>query len=127
MPKFYVQSGTLQIVVHAQSEDRAALWAAHQVLAQVLPVFDDAELSPIEKQTAAAVEGLFVLADEIRISERGFDREDALIFDTAEVVSEWSQLVIALGKIEQLAQRPASGERQLPECVASLGLTFSAN
>ena len=39
MSKYYVQSGTLKMVVHSASEDRAALWAVHQVLAQVLPVF----------------------------------------------------------------------------------------
>jgi hypothetical protein len=68
----------------------------------VLPVFDDEARSPLEKQAAAAIAGLYVLDDEIRISERGFDRDDGLPLDTAEVVFEWSQLVVALGKLEQL-------------------------
>ncbi|MCA9269471.1 MAG: hypothetical protein KDA41_13410 [Planctomycetales bacterium] len=110
MAKFYVQSGTLKVVVHAAEADRAVLWAAHQVLAQVLPVFDDAELSAHEKQAVATLQGLLVLDAEIRVSERGFDREDALVFDTADVVTEWSQLVIAISKIDALAAEERDAE-----------------
>ena len=103
MRQFFVQSGTLRIVVHAASPDRAALWAVHQVLAQVLPVFDDEELSSAEKQAVASFNGLLALDSRIQLSESGFDREDALSFDTADIVTEWSQLVIALQKIEELS------------------------
>ena len=103
MAKFYVQSGTLKMVIHAAEADRAALWAVHQVLSQVLPVFDDQELSPQEKQTVVAFHGAQVLDESIRLSELGFDRDDAEIFDTAETITEWAQLVLALRRIEELS------------------------
>jgi hypothetical protein len=107
MAKFYVQSGSLRTIVHADSADRAALWAVHQVLGQVLPVFDDEELSAEEKQTVAAVQGVLSLDEQVALSERGFDRPDAMLLDTCELVSEWSQLVIALAKMEKLAAERA--------------------
>jgi hypothetical protein len=103
MAKFYVQSGTLKLVVHAVEADRAALWAVHKVLLQVLPVFDDQELSPQEKQVVVAFHGAQVLDEKIRLSELGFDRDDAEAFDTAEIITEWAQLVMALSRIEQTA------------------------
>ena len=105
MRTFFVQSGTLRMKVHAEQPDRAALWAVHQVLAQVLPVFDDDELSAQEKQAVASFNGMLALDAQIRLSELGFDRDDALCFDTSEVMTEWSQLVIALQKIDELSLR----------------------
>jgi hypothetical protein len=103
MAKFYVQSGTLKLVVHAVEADRAALWAVHKVLSQVLPVFDDEDLSPREKQTIVAFHGAQVLDESIRLSELGFDRDDAEVFDTAETITEWAQLVVALQRIERMS------------------------
>jgi hypothetical protein len=103
MAKFYVQSGTLKLVVHAAEADRAALWAVHKTLAQVLPVFDDEELSPREKQAIVAFHGAQVLDDTVRLSEVGFNRRDAEVFDTAALIAEWAQLVVALQRIEQLS------------------------
>ena len=115
MSKYYVQSGTLKMVVHSASEDRAALWAVHQVLAQVLPVFDDAELSAQEKQDVASFRGMQILEEDIQVSERGFDRDDATTFRTSSLVTEWSQLVIALETLYDLAER----EHEDPElCLA---------
>ena len=105
MSKYYVQSGTLKMVVYSASDDRAALWAVHQVLAQVLPVFDDQELSTREKQEVASFRGLQVLGEAIRVSEQGYDRDDANTFVTSDLVTEWSQLVIALETLYDLAER----------------------
>jgi hypothetical protein len=102
MAKFYVQSGTLKMVIHAVEADRAALWAVHKVLSQVLPVFDDEELSPQEKQTVVAFHGAQVLDETIRLSELGFDRDDAEVFDTAATITEWAQLVLALQRMERM-------------------------
>ena len=111
MAKFYVQSGTLKMVVHAAEADRAALWAVHKVLSQVLPVFDDQELSPQEKQVVVAFHGAQVLDEQIRLSELGFDRHDAEEFDTAEMITEWAQLVLALSRIEKLS--PVEDEEEM--------------
>ena len=43
MAKFYVQSGTFRSVVAADSARKAALWAVHQVMQQVLPTDEDTD------------------------------------------------------------------------------------
>ena len=108
MAKYYVQSGTLKVVVHANSPARAALWVVHHVLAQVLPVFDDAELNAEEKQAVASFRGMQVLCDEMHISEQGFDRPDATVARTSDLVTEWSQLVIALERLYELTEHEAT-------------------
>lgn len=100
MAKFYVQSGTLKMLVQAESSDRAALWAVHRAMQQVLPLYDDQTISPEDKTRYALVEGWMSLADEIRLSEMGFDREDADRAQTMDVVLEWNQLMLALAKLE---------------------------
>jgi len=114
MAKFYAQSGTLKMVVHAREADRAALWVVHRALAQVLPIFDDDELSAQEKQAVAMFRGTLVLNDEIRLSEEGFDRNDAIVFRTADLVREWGQLVIALQKIDEFSHQEHSDQDQSP-------------
>ena len=112
MAKYYVQSGTLKLVAHADSADRAALWAVHHILAQVLPVFDDQELSATEKQAVAEFRGMQVLEEEIAVSEHGFDGDTAAIFQTADLVTEWSQLVIALETLYDVSQRKATSTEE---------------
>ncbi len=82
MSKYYLQSGTLRVVISAEDEMRAALWAVHRAMQQIVPLYEDELLSPEEKSQFAALEGLVVLGDDIFISEQGFDRADALQFAT---------------------------------------------
>jgi len=35
----------------------------------------------------------------IRVSQRGFDRDDAVVFETLDIVTEWNQLLVALDRI----------------------------
>ena len=107
MAKFYVQSGTLRSVVQADSRRKAALWAVHQAMQQVLPMDD-------EQLTAANSEGgprqektLAVLSGKVRVSQCGFDRSDATQMATMEVVSEWNQLVTTLDRLEKMLYRAA--------------------
>ena len=71
---------------------------------QIVPVYEDPELSPEQKSDAAMVEGMLVLGGTIRLSEKGFDRDDAAQLDTFEVVTEWNQLMIALDRLEKLLE-----------------------
>lgn len=102
MAKFYVQSGTLRVIVDSEDVQRAALWAVHRVMQQIAPIYDNASLSPDQKEDCAICEGLLVLDDEIRIHEQGFDRQDATCVETFEAVMHWHQLMIALDKLERL-------------------------
>ena len=102
MAKFYIQSGTMRATLAAEDSRRAALWAVNQAMQQVVPVFDDPDLTPEQKSDNALVEGMLVLGGTIRLSEQGYDRDDAEEMNTFEVVTEWNQLMIALDRLEKL-------------------------
>ena len=102
MAKYYVQSGTVRTVISADDCEKAALWVVHRALQQVVPVYDDAELSPQEKGDVAIVQGIMVLGNTVKLSELGFDREDATSMDTFDLVVHWHQLMVALSRLEQL-------------------------
>src|SRR5436189_1195431 len=94
MPKFYVQSGSLEMVLQAKDSRCAAIWAAHRTLGQSLPFL-------CEDQTDyALLADLTRLGDTIRVSQRGFDRDDATVFDTLDIISEWNQLLVALDRLQ---------------------------
>jgi hypothetical protein len=93
MPKFYVQSGGLEMVLQARDSRCAAIWAAHRALGQTLPFLCENE------SDYAEIADLTKLGETIRVSQRGFDREDAVIFETLDIVTEWNQLLVALDRI----------------------------
>lgn len=99
MAKFYVESGNLQLVVHANNSQGAALWAVHRSLSQMLPFL--AEHSPDDDAPSPA---RFVLAADITCNERGFGRPDGERFDTFDLVTQWNQLMVALEKLELIAE-----------------------
>jgi hypothetical protein len=101
MAKYYVQSGTLRTFVSADDPRKAALWAVHKVMQQILPLYDDQEMSAAEKQTRAYQRGHAVLGDELCLSELGFESAENVRFETFDVVTEWNQLMVALAKMEQ--------------------------
>ena len=94
MPKFYVQSGSLEMVLQAKGGRCAAIWAAHRTLGQSLPFLCE------ETGDYAQLADLTRLGDTIRVSQRGFDRHDAAVFDTLDIVSEWNQLLVALDRLQ---------------------------
>ncbi len=102
MAKYYVQSGTLRTIVQAESSQRAALWAVHQAMQQVLPMEDAEGTTPKTKSDQVSGAGVAVLSGRVRISERGFDNSDAKELPTMEVVNEWNQLVMTLDRLEKL-------------------------
>src|SRR5205085_2570852 len=44
------------------------------------------------------------LGDSICVSQQGFDRDDAAIFDTLDIVTEWNQLLVALDRLTENAE-----------------------
>lgn len=101
MAKFYVQSGTLQMVTDADDERGAALWAVHASMLQVLPICPDDPLSPEEKSEHIAQRGCYVLGPTVSTSELGFDRKDATVHETADLFVEWNQLMIAMTRLQR--------------------------
>ena len=99
MAKFYVQSGTLRSIIDSQDAERAALWAVHMAMQQVMPIENDHESNEI------SVEGpsdMVALAETIELSEIGFDRDDCLRIDTFEAFQHWNLLFKAVEKLNSL-------------------------
>ncbi len=107
MAKFYVQSGNVRTLISAEDTEKAALWAVHCAMRQVVPVYEDEELSPAEKSQLSIVGGVRVLGNTITVSEVGFDRSDAVQLDTFEMLVQWHQLMIALSRLEALSRTAA--------------------
>lgn len=95
MPKFYVQSGNVELVTTAIHSRGAAIWGVHRTLSHSLPFLCD------ETTDVLALDDLTRLGDTIRVSEQGFDRADAVEFDTLDIVGEWNQLLVAIDRIHE--------------------------
>src|SRR5438046_2334937 len=93
MPKFYVQSARLKMVLQARDNRCAAIWAAHRALSQTLPFLCENE------NDYAGLADLTKLGETIHVSQRGFDRDDVATFDTLDIVTEWNQLLVAIDRI----------------------------
>ena len=93
MPKFYVQSGSLEMVLQARDSRCAAIWAVHRTLSLSLPFLCE------EPADYTQLADLTRLGATIRVSQRGFDRDDADEFDTLDIVTEWNQLLVALDRL----------------------------
>ena len=102
MAKYYLQSGNVRTVISADDPEKAALWIIHRAMQQVIPVYDDAELTPDQKSEVAVIQGMLVLGNQICVSEIGFDRSDCEQLDTFELVVHWHQLMVALDRLDAM-------------------------
>ncbi|MEO8271181.1 MAG: hypothetical protein ABI557_15775 [Aureliella sp.] len=107
MAKYYVQSGNVRTLISAEDTEKAALWAVHCAMRQVVPVYDDEELTPDEKCQLSVVDGVRVLGNTIYVNEKGFDRKDAVELDTFEILVHWHQLMLALSRLEAMSRAAA--------------------
>jgi hypothetical protein len=101
MPKFYVQSGNLQLVTTATDPRAAAIWAVHRTLSGSLPFLSDTDPADAPRSQPPKPQ----LGEAILVSEQGFGRTDNLAFETLSVVTEWTQLLLA---VDQLQKRLAA-------------------
>lgn len=85
MPKYYVQSGPVRLVLQARSPQHAAI-RVFQWSCQKQNTIRAS--TPLEHVLEAERRG-WQLHDEIRVSEQGFDRLDAFTLDTVQVVIDW--------------------------------------
>ncbi len=99
MAKFYVQSGTLRAIIDSEDAERAALWAIHTAMEQVMPL--ESEQKSIE-MIASGPTNMIALAETIELSEIGFDRDDCLRIDTFEAFQHWNMLLKAVEKLNTL-------------------------
>ncbi len=109
MSKFYIQSGSLRLVLNSESPLLAAISAVDNLLNPHVWIYDDLSLRDEVRRDHLMVEALCHLDAVIRLSEKGFDREDAMILGTPEVVEEWHLLMKRLSGLYQAAGLPPRG------------------
>ena len=116
MAKFYVQSGNFRTTINAVDAEKAALWAVHKVMEQVLPFQDDLEIPADQKSYKCIEQGLMVLGETMQISQLGFDSADQTVLDTLELQIHWHQLTIALARLESMISPSSSDSRDQALC-----------
>ena len=100
MPKYYVQSGSLELATNASDARAAAIWAVHRALSPAFAFLD--ESGPVaDRSTPAASQ----LGPSIQVNERGLDRTDGRDFETLAIVCEWTQLLIAVDRLQARMER----------------------
>ena len=107
MAKYYVQSGSMRSIVQAESTQKAALWAVHQAMKQVLPLDDANGSSGLNCDQSEAPQEVAVLSGKVTVSEQGFDGVRSTTMRTMEVVAQWNQMVATLDRLEQMLYRAA--------------------
>lgn len=109
MAKFYVQCGSIEVVLNADSGEQAALSSLDRSLQQHLWIYDDEGLSEEDCRMHLMLESLMHLAPTIKVSEQGFDRQDAFQVGTPETVEHWHKLMVGMNRLfvaAGLAPRP---------------------
>lgn len=110
MPKFYVQSGTVSLVLQANDAEAAAIWTIHRTLAPALPFADDRESHDEDGEDyslAASESGIMPLSGRLgettQVSQRGFGGDDCGRYNTLQLVQYWSELLLALDNLKESA------------------------
>ncbi|TWT81827.1 hypothetical protein CA13_32800 [Planctomycetes bacterium CA13] len=106
MAKYYVQSGNLRTIVQAESSRKAAIWAVHQAMQQVLPI-DETRFSETPSHEDGPPRTVIMLTKRMTVSERGYDRSDANDLSTLEVMNEWNRMIATLDRLEQMMHHAA--------------------
>jgi hypothetical protein len=85
MPKYYVESGPVKLVLSASTARKAAVKAFQWSCDRQATI---QSTSPLEHVQTAEQLG-WQLHETIDVSERGFSREDAKTFETLDIVATW--------------------------------------
>lgn len=92
MPKFYVQSGQVQVILDAQDAEQAAItafqWWCERQAEAMFDVFDDDD-DDDDRQ----------LGNEMLVSEAGFGAVDAESFQTLDILMAWQVEPVEVGGI----------------------------
>jgi hypothetical protein len=83
MPKYYVESGWVRMVLDARNAEQAAVKAFQRCRDRQAEIYAEAPSGTI--RDAEAVE--WQLADEIRVNETGFRGAECETFDTFEIAA----------------------------------------
>ena len=127
MSKYYVQCGPIRAIVISASMEQASLEALDESLLNHLWIYDDRGLSNADCRNHLMLEALVHLDPSIRVSEQGFDRSDANLFGTPEIIDRWHRLMtgmnrlfVAAGLPPRTMQAVAGVAEALPHTVANI-------
>ena len=99
MPKYYVEFAGQETVLTAADPQAAAMAVADPFLQPHAWVYDDPGLAAEDCQRHLMIEALLHLPTSIRVSERGFGRQDAAIVGVPETVQHWHRLMIGMRRL----------------------------
>ena len=91
MPKYYVESGWVRMILDARNAEQAAVKAFQRCRERQAEIYAEPPSDII--RDAEAVE--WQLADEIRVNEIGFGGTDGETFDTFEIAAVWQGYTFA--------------------------------
>ena len=106
MSKYYVQCGPIRAIVVSASMEQASLEALNESLQNHLWIYDDPGLSNGDCRNHLMLEALVHLDPSIRVSEQGFDRSDASLFGTPEIIDRWHRLMTGMNRLFVAAGLP---------------------
>jgi hypothetical protein len=113
MSKFYVQCGPIETVLSASTAEQAAMVAIDSALQSHLWIYEDAGLSDVQRRDHLMIEALLHLDSTIQVSERGFDRDDALLVGTPETVDCWHRFMTQVNRLYMEAGLPCRSIRSV--------------
>jgi len=99
MSKYYVQCGPIRTIIVSSSMGRASLEAIDESLQNHLWIYDDPGLSELDCRNHLMLEALFHLDPTLSVSEQGFDRSDATLLGTPEVIDRWHRLMTGMNRL----------------------------
>ena len=91
MPKFYVESGPVELVLQAKNARQAAIKAFQWSCDRQSSIQAECPLEHIQ----IAEHNGWQLEETIQVSERGFHQADARVFDTLDIVAAWQGYAFA--------------------------------
>jgi hypothetical protein len=92
MPKYYVQSGPVQLIFDAVNAEQAAVMAFQWTCDKQSEI---EAATPLDHVIEAEERG-WQLADDIVVNEQGFDRWEGELFDTRDIFELWLQAPLPL-------------------------------
>lgn len=85
MPKYYVESGWVRMILDARNAEQAAVKSLQRCRERQAEIYAEPPSEII--RDAEAVQ--WQLADQIRVNETGFRGNDGETFDTVEIAAMW--------------------------------------
>lgn len=104
MPKYYVESGPVKLVLDAKCAQDAAVKAFQWSCDQQATIQTDC---PLEHVQLAERLG-WQLHETLRVNERGFDQGEGEIFDTLDVLVAWQEGLSGAGLRPERIRFPES-------------------